>query len=99
MIKLSNMTNPTLKNHAVRIIQEKCKIYTGNQLLHFIIDIPSGINDLFKMSKIFFKEGKHAILVGNAGSSKAELMQLVAILNEICLLELDVPSFGEPIKF
>ena len=26
-------------------------------------------------------------------------MQLAAILNEVVLLELDVPSFGEPLRF
>jgi hypothetical protein len=74
MIKLTNMTNPRLKNHAVRLIQEKCKMFTGNQLLHFIVDIPSGLNDLFKVSKMFFKEGKSSVLIGNSGSGKAELM-------------------------
>lgn len=34
------------------------------------------------------------MLIGSAGSSKQELMQLNAIINDVVVLELDVPSFG-----
>ena len=38
-------------------------------------------------------------IVGLAGSGKHELMQLAGILNDVVILELNVPCFGEPLKF
>ena len=34
-----------------------------------------------------------------AGSGKHEILQLSAILNDVVILEMNVPSFGEPLKF
>lgn len=56
-VKLCNITFPIRKKHAIKMIQEKVKTYTGNQLLQTLLDIPTGLNDLFKMSRMFFKEG------------------------------------------
>ena len=61
--------------------------------------MPTGLSDLYKISRTFFKEGQHLALVGPAGTSKHELMQLSAILNDTVILELDVPCFGQPLQF
>lgn len=64
-----------------------------------MLDIPTGLNDIFKISRIYFKEGQHLAIVGLAGSGKHELMQLSGILNDVVIFELNVPCFGEPLKF
>jgi ABC-type polysaccharide/polyol phosphate transport system ATPase subunit len=56
--------------------------------------MPTGINDLFKMSRMFYKEGQHLAIIGLPGSGKSELMQLSAIVNDVVILELNVPCFG-----
>jgi hypothetical protein len=38
-------------------------------------------------------------IIGLAGSGKHELLQLSAILNDVVILEPNVPSFGEPLLF
>ena len=73
-VSLNNVTEMGRKWTAVKLIQEKCKTYTGNQLLQFLIDVPTGLNDLFRISRIFFKDGQHLAIVGHAGSGKQELM-------------------------
>ena len=93
-VTLNNVSEPGRKWNAVKLIQEKCKLYTGNQLLHFLLDVPTGLNDLFRMSRIFFKDGQHLAVVGQAGSGKHELMQLAAILNDVAVLEFDMKCFG-----
>lgn len=37
--------------------------------------------------------------MGLAGTGKHELLQLAAILNDVVILELNCPCFGQPIKF
>ena len=64
-----------------------------------LLDMPSGITDLYRISRIFFKDGQNLALIGPAGSGKHELLQLSAILNDVVILELNVPCFGEPLKF
>ena len=61
--------------------------------------MPTGLSDLYKISRTYFKEGQHLALVGQAGTGKHELMQLSAILNDIVILEIDVPCFGQPLQF
>ena len=63
------------------------------------MDMPTGLSDLYRISRIFFKEGQNLALVGMAGSGKHEILQLSAILNDVVILEMNVPSFGEPLKF
>lgn len=38
-------------------------------------------------------------IIGLPGSGKHELMQLSAIVNDVVILELNVPCFGQPLKF
>lgn len=51
------------------------------------------------MSRIFFKEGQNLAVVGFPGSSKHEFLQLCSVVNDIMLFEINVPSFGQPLKF
>ena len=59
---------------AVRGIQEKCTEKTGNQMLQTLLDAPTGIGDLYKLSRACYIEGHHLALVGSAGTSKQEMM-------------------------
>ena len=63
-------------------------------MLQTLIDSPTGINDVYRISRIFFKEGQNLAIVGLAGSGKHELLQLCSILNDTVMLELNVPCFG-----
>lgn len=93
-IKMSNITGMWYRKEAIKIIQEKTSTYTGNQLLLTLLDMPTGLNDLFRISRIFFKDGQNLALVGLAGSGKHELLQLAGILNDVVILEMNVPCFG-----
>ena len=64
-----------------------------------LLDMPTGINDLFRISRLFFKEQMNLAIIGLAGSGKHELLQIAAILNDVVILEPNVPCFGEPLKF
>ena len=68
-------------------------------MLLTLLDMPTGLNDLYRISRIYFKEGQNLAIVGLAGSGKHELLQLSAILNDAVILEVNVPCFGQPIKF
>ena len=98
-VKMTNITHPFYRKEAVKKIQEKVKEYTGNPMLQTLIDSPTGINDVYRISRIFFKEGQNLAIVGLAGSGKHELLQLCSILNDTVMLELNVPCFGQPLKF
>ena len=56
------------------MIQQKVATYTGNQLLLTLLDMPTGLNDLYRISRIFFKDGQNLALIGTAGSGKHELL-------------------------
>ena len=89
----------TVKQKSVKVVQEKTRTFTGNQLLQTLLDMPTGLNDLFRISRIYFKDGQNLAIVGLAGSGKHELLQLSAILNDVIILEVNVPCFGQPLKF
>ena len=98
-VKMTNITSNKAKYIATHIVQEKVKSLTGNQMLLTLLDMPTGLNDLYRISRIYFKEGQNLAIVGLAGSGKHELLQLSAILNDVVILEVNVPCFGQPIKF
>jgi hypothetical protein len=63
-------------------------------MLSLILDSPSGLADLYRVSRTIFKEQQHVVLVGQPGSSKQELMHLVGLVNETLVLELNCPCYG-----
>ena len=84
---------------AKKAIREACKRYSGNQFLPTLLDAPTGLADLFKIARILYKPAQHLIMVGQAGTSKHELVQLAAIMTETPMLELKCAPFGEPLEF
>jgi len=98
-VKLCNVYGGVYRVNTVQQIQKKVQQFSGNQLLLTLLDIPTGLADLYRISRIYFKEGQHLVIVGLAGSGKHELVQLSAILNDVMVLELNVPCFGQPLKF
>ena len=56
-VKLNNISDPIHKRHAKTIVQDKVQKMTGNQLLQTLLDIPTGLNDIFRISRIFCKDG------------------------------------------
>ena len=79
---------------AVKTIQQKCTDKTGNQMLQTLLDAPTGLADLYKLSRSCFIEGHHLALVGSAGTSKHEMIQLCTLMNDVVVLEMDVPCYG-----
>ena len=63
------------------------------------LDTPNGIRDIFRISRIIFKEQQHIILCGGVSSAKYEVLQIATLLNDIVLLEINAPKFNEPTKF
>ena len=59
---------------AISMIIEKCKSLSGNQLLQSLLDSPTGLSDLYRISRILFKEKQNLTLVGLPGTSKHELI-------------------------
>lgn len=68
-------------------------------MLQILLDCPTGLSDLYRISRILFKDTQHLALVGQAGTSKQELCQLMGIVNDVTVMELDCPSFGQPLMF
>ena len=57
---------------ATSMIIEKCKSLSGNQLLQSLLDSPTGLSDLYRISRILFKEKQNLTLVGLPGTGKHE---------------------------
>lgn len=93
-IKMSNITREPYRSRAIDEIRGMVTKCTGNQLLLTLLDMPTGLNDLYRISRIFFKYGQNLALIGIAGSGKHELLQLSAILNDVVILEMNVSCFG-----
>ena len=93
-LKYTNITGPQKKAIAISQIVKKCKQRSGNQFLQILLDAPNGLNDLYRICRILFKHQSHLTLVGGAGTSKQELIQLCGLLNDCLVLEFDVPCFG-----
>ena len=66
-------------------------------MLSLLLDAPSGLGDLYRVSRTIFKEQQHVVLVGQPGSSKQELMHLVGLVNETLVLELNCACYGQPL--
>jgi len=97
-VKLSLVTKEeakAVKDHIVSKLREQ----SNNQLLEGILNAPHIVREVFKLSRLLFKEMQHAILVGPAGCGKTEYLQLAAILNDALVLELNCERLCEPLKF
>jgi hypothetical protein len=72
---------------------------TNNHFLLSVLDQPNGIRDVFRLSRILFKEQQHVIMCGAASTTMHEMLQVATLLNDVIMIELNVPKFAEPIKF
>lgn len=81
------------------IIRKKLHACSNNQFLDGFLESPNSLKEIFKLSRILFKEMQHLVLVGHSGGGKLEFLQLTAILNSALLLELQIPRLGETFKF
>lgn len=72
---------------------------SNNPFLASFLDTPNGIRDVFKLSRVLFKEQQHLILCGSPSSCKHECLQIATLLNDVVMLELNAPKFSEPTKF
>jgi hypothetical protein len=68
-------------------------------MLESFLESPNSIKEIFKMSRILFKDMQHLIAVGHAGGGKLEFLQLAAILNDALILEINCPRLCESLKF
>ena len=96
-IKLINNTEnkARVKDMMMQKIAEK----SNNHFLTSALDTPNGIRDVFRLSRILFKEQQHLILAGSPSSQKHELLQISTILNDVVMMEMNVPKFNSPSKF
>ena len=81
------------------MINQKIAAKSNNAFLGGVLDAPNGIRDVFRLSRILFKEQQHLVLCGSPSSSKYECLQIATILNDVVMLELNVPKFNAPAKF
>lgn len=81
------------------MILQKLAERSNNHFLASFLDQPNGIRDAFRVSRILCREQQHLILVGSPSSQKHECLQLATILNDVVMLELNAPKYGEPTKF
>ncbi len=63
------------------------------------LESPNSIKEIFRFSRILFKELQHLILVGPPGCGKVEYLQLSAILNDALMFELNCTKFLDSIQF
>lgn len=55
-------------------IREKIRKCSNNHYLETFLDAPNGPKEIFRLSRIFFKEMQHLILLGHAGSGMHEYL-------------------------
>ena len=96
-IKFINNTDK--KERVKDMIIQKIAEKSNNHFLASVLDTTNGIRDVFRLSRILFKEQQHLILTGSPSSSKYECLQIATILNDVVMLELNAPKFNEPLKF
>ena len=63
-IRYSNQTENLDK--VKDIITQKVAAATNNNFLCSTLDAPNGVRDIFRLSRILFKDNQHLILVGPA---------------------------------
>jgi hypothetical protein len=63
-IKMVSLTNEEDIENAKDLIHTKITNNSGNQMLSLILDSPSGLGDLYRVSRTIFKEQQHVVLVG-----------------------------------
>jgi hypothetical protein len=98
-LKMQSMTSEQQFYEARTAVQKIAKRYICNQLLSILLDAPSGLSDLFRVCRILNIPSQHLIMVGAPGTSKLELVQLAACVQNAPLLEVNAPPFGEPLQF
>jgi hypothetical protein len=96
-IKLIN--NTAHKARVKDIIIQKLAEKSNNHFLTSTLDGPNGIRDVFRISRILYKEQQHLILCGSPSSQKHELLQISTILNDVIMMEMNVPKFNCPSRF
>ena len=65
-IKLINNTEN--KGRVKDMMMQKIAEKSNNHFLNSALDTPNGIRDVFRLSRILFKEQQHLILVGSPSS-------------------------------
>lgn len=80
-------------------IKKKLRATTNNLMLESVLESPNSVREVFKMSRILFKEMQHLIAIGPCGGGKLEFLQLAAILNDGLIFELNCSRLCESLKF
>jgi len=70
-----------------------------NQFLEAYLDSPNGLKEVFRISRLLYKENMHGLLVGPNGTGKLEHIQIAAIVNQAVVLELSASKFNDAVKF
>ena len=55
-------------------IRDRIRKNSNNHFLESFLDAPNGLKEIFRLSRILFKEMQHLILVGNPGCGKHEYL-------------------------
>ena len=67
-----NVTNQ--KKEVKDILREKLAKVSKNHYLESFIDTPNSVKEVFRISRIFYKEMQNLILVGQPGSGSLEYL-------------------------
>jgi Holliday junction resolvasome RuvABC ATP-dependent DNA helicase subunit len=97
-IKFSQV-NPDQHSDIKNIIRKKIAAKSNNQFLETFLEAPNSVKEIFRLSRILFKELQHLILIGPPGCGKLEYLQLAAILNDALIFELNCTKFCDSITF
>jgi len=71
------------------VLRRKVMVKSNNPFLESYIETPNCVKEVFRMSRILFKESQHLVLSGHPGCGKLEYLQLAAILNDAFVFELN----------
>jgi len=96
-IKYVNQTSHLDKVRDVIMLRMAEK--SNNHFLCSVLDSPTGVRDVFRLSRILFKQQSHLIYVGGPGSNKYEILQVATMLNDVVMFELNAPKYNEPSIF
>jgi hypothetical protein len=80
-------------------IRQRVRSRSNNHLLEAFLEAPNSVKEIFKLSRILFKDLQHLIMIGPAGGGKLEYLQLAAILNDAIIFELNCARLCEAFKF
>jgi len=96
-VKYINQMNAL--NDVKKAIKRKLAEVSNNHFLETFLEAPNSLKEIFRLSRILFKDQQHLMVVGMPSCGKHEYLQLAAILNDALMFEINAAKYNEPIQF